>query len=43
MEEKKGEKENSTKLQTFHRTQKPNVDSEVYNNNKKCDWLYTHT
>ena len=25
-------KENSTELQ------KPNVEAEVYNNNKKCDW-----
>ena len=32
MEEiKKKKKENSTELQ------KPNVDAEVYNNNKKCD------
>ena len=29
-------KENSTELQ------KPNVDAEVYNNNKNCDWIYTH-
>jgi len=32
--EKKKE-ENSTELQ------KPNIDAEVYNNNKKCDWIYT--
>ena len=33
-EERKKEKkkENSTELQ------KPNVEAEVYNNNKKCDW-----
>ena len=32
-ERKKGEKkENSTELQ------KPNIEAEVYNNNKKCDW-----
>jgi len=30
-ERKKEKKENSTELQ------KPNVDAEVYNNNKKCD------
>ena len=30
------EKENSTELQ------KPNVDAEVYNNNKNCDWIYTY-
>ena len=29
--EKRGKKENSTKLQ------KPNVEAEVYNNNKKCE------
>jgi len=37
-EERKKEKkkeENSTELQ------KPNIDAEVYNNNKKCDWIYT--
>ena len=22
--------------------QKPNVEAEVYNNNKECDWIYTH-
>ena len=31
-EERKREKENSTELQ------KPNIEAEVYNNNKKCDW-----
>ena len=37
-ERKKGEKkENSTELQ------KPNVEAEVYNNNRKCDWTYTYT
>ena len=29
--------ENSTELQ------KPNVEAEVYNNNRKCDWIYTYT
>ena len=29
-------KENSTELQ------KPNVEAEVYNNNRKCDWIYTY-
>ena len=39
MEEKrkKKKKENSTELQ------KPNVETEVYNNNKKCYWIYTYT
>ena len=23
--------------------QKPNVEAEVYNNNRKCDWIYTYT
>ena len=32
MEEER-KKENSTELQ------KPNVEAEVYNNNKKCDWV----
>ena len=35
--EEKKKKENSTELQ------KPNVEAEVYNNNKKCEWKYTHT
>ena len=34
---KRKKKQNSTELQ------KPNVDVEVYNNNKKCDWIYTYT
>ena len=21
--------------------QEPNVEAEVYNNNRKCDWIYT--
>ena len=29
--------ENSTELQ------KPNIETEVYNNNKKGDWIYTYT
>ena len=31
----KKQKENSTELQ------EPNVDAEVYNNNKMGDWIYT--
>ena len=23
--------------------QEPNVEAEVYNNNRKCDWIYTYT
>ena len=34
---KKRKKDNSTELQ------KPNVEAETYNNNKKCDWIYTYT
>ena len=30
-------KENSTELK------KNNIETEVYNNNKKCDWIYTYT
>jgi len=38
-EERKGgrKKENSTELQ------KPSVEAEVYNNKRKCDWIYTYT
>ena len=36
-ERKKKKKENSTELQ------KPKIEAEVYNNNKKCDWIYTFT
>ena len=37
-EERKKEKEkNSTELQ------KPNVEAEVYNSNKKCDRIYIYT
>ena len=31
-EKRKKKEENSTELQ------KPNIETEVYNNNKKCDW-----
>ena len=33
----KEKKENSTELQ------KPNIEAEVYSNNKMCDWIYTYT
>ena len=33
----KRKKENSIELQ------KPNAEAGVYNNNKKCDWVYTCT
>ena len=36
-ERKKKKKESSTELQ------KPNVETEVYNNNKKCDWKKKNT
>ena len=36
-ERKKGKKESSTE------PQKPNIEAEVYKNNKKCDWIYTYT
>ena len=36
-EKRKEKKENSIELQ------KPNIKAEVYNNNKKCDWIYTYT
>ena len=34
---KRGKKKKSIKLQ------KPNVEAEVYNNNRKCDWIHTYT
>ena len=34
---KKEKKANSTDLQ------KPNTEAEVYNNTKKCDWIYKYT
>ena len=34
---KQKKKENSTELQ------KPSVEAEVYNNKRKCDWIYTYT
>ena len=37
MKEKKEKKENSTEVQ------KPNVEADVYNSNRKCDWIYTYT
>jgi len=36
-ERKKEKKENSTELQ------RPTIEAEVYNDNKKCDWIYTYT
>ena len=26
-----------------HRTAKANVEAEVYDNNRKCDWIHTYT
>ena len=34
---KEGKNGNSTELQ------KPNIEADIYNNNKKCDWIYTYT
>ena len=31
------------KKENFIELQKPNVESQVYNNNKKCDWIYKYT
>ena len=36
-ERKKEKKENSTELQ------KSNIEAKVYNNKKKCDWIYRYT
>ena len=30
-------------MENFPELQKPNVEAEVYNNSKKCDWIYTYT
>ena len=35
--EKREKKENSTELQ------KPSFEAKVYNNNKRCDWIYAYT
>ena len=35
MEEER-KKQNSIELQN------PNIEAEFYNNNKKCDWIYTY-
>ena len=40
---KRKEEESERKKENFTEQQKPNVDAEVYNNNKKCDQLYTYT
>ena len=37
------ERQKGGKKGKLHRMQKPNVEAEVYNNNKKCDWIYTYT
>ena len=34
---KRKEEESERKKENFTEQQKPNVDAEVYNNNKKCD------
>ena len=31
------------KMKNFTELQKPNIEAEVYNNNKKCDWIYIYT
>ena len=37
------EKEKREKMENFTELWKPNIDAEVYNNNKKCDWIYICT
>ena len=37
MKKQNNKKENSTELQ------RPNIEAEVYNNNKNCDLIYTCT
>jgi len=31
------------KKENYRELQRPNIEAEVYNNNKKCDWIYTYT
>ena len=31
-------REKKKKMENFTELQKPNIEAEVYNNNKKCDW-----
>ena len=31
------------KKENFTELQKPNIEAEVYNNNKNCEWIYTYT
>ena len=38
----KKRKKNKTQ-EKFTELQKLNIEAEVYNNNKKCDWIYTYT
>ena len=40
---KKKKTEEERKKENYTELQKPNVEAEVYNNIKKCDWIYTYT
>ena len=31
------------KKENYRELQRPNIEAEVYNSNKKCDWIYTYT
>ena len=35
--------EGKKKKENYRELQRPNIEAEVYNNNKKCDWIYTYT
>ena len=37
------ERKRGKKKEISSELQKPNVEAEVYNNNKRCDWIYTYT
>ena len=43
MKKRKEKKKDETKKKNSTELQKPNVEAEVYNNNRKCDWIYTYT
>ena len=43
IKDKKRRRKKGEKKENYKELQKPNIDAEVYNNNKKCDCIYTHT
>ena len=37
------EEREKEKKENFIKVQRPNIEAAVYNNNKKCNWIYTYT